>query len=298
MQDLDIIESVLQILNAPPDQDSAVRESNRGRHTTDVPQSPALVQGRPVADWVKEVEIGGLTVSGASKVLDDAGPQIMPQLSRLLREDESPEIQAKAAWAISLIGYHNPSAPEVHNTVPVLTTAAENKNSEVRIYSVQALGAIGRAASNAIPVLIQLTRDQSDGVRISAVDALGRIGATSPESVAALTAAASDASSDVRITARKALEIVRSGKASTLMTPDEARSLAERLANEKAQALYNCQPFRNGPPARFVRDHWTWRCLQGRGQSDMEATVEFAADGAEPRVTVLWLESRPSQRVP
>jgi HEAT repeat protein len=122
--------------------------------------------------------------------------------------------------------------------------------------------AIGRAASNAVPVLIQLTRDESVGVRISAVDALGRIGVTSPESIEALTAAASDASSDVRITARKALAIIRGGKASTLMTPDKARSLAEHLANEKAQALDKCQPFRNGPPAQFVQGHWTWHRLQ------------------------------------
>ena len=226
-------------------------------------------------------------------MLQNAGPSIMPQLGRLLVEDKSPEIQAKAAWVMSVIGYHNPDAPEVHSAIPVLTTAAQNKSSEVRIYSVQALAAIGRAASNAVPVLIRATRDENDGVRLSAVDALGRIGATSPESIEALTAAVSDASSDVRINARKALIIVQGGKASPLMTSNEAGSLAEHLANEKAQALYNCQPFRNGPPARFVRDHWTWHHLQARGLGDIEATVEFAADGAEPKVSVVWLESVP-----
>ena len=255
-----------------------------------------LIQGRPIADWVKEAEISvrpGKEGERALRVLENAGPQIMPQLSRLLREDESPEIQAKAAWVMSVIGYRNPDAPEVHTAVPVVTTAAQNKNTEVRIYSVQALGAIGRAASNAIPVLIRLTKDENDGVRMSAVEALGRIGATSPESIEALTAAASDSSSDVRITARKALIIAQGGKASSLMTSDEAGSLAEHLANEKAQALYNRQPFRNGPPARFVRDHWTWHHLQGQGLRDIEATVEFAADGAEPKVTVVRLESVP-----
>ena len=254
------------------------------------------VQGRSVADWVKEAEISirpGKEGEHALGVLQNAGPQIMPQLSRLLREDESPEIQAKAAWIMSVIGYRNPDAPEVHAAVPVLITAAQNKNTEVRIYSVQALGAIGRAASNAVPVLIWLTRDENSSVRMSAVEALGRIGATSPESIEALTAAASDSSSDVRITARKALIIAQGGKASSLMTSDEAGSLAEHLANEKAQALYNRQPFRNGPPARFVRDHWTWHHLQGQGLGDIEATVEFAADGAEPKVTVVRLESVP-----
>jgi hypothetical protein len=211
----------------------------------------------------------------------------------LLREDESPEIQAKAAWIMSVIGYRNPDAPEVHAAFPVLTTAAQNKNTEVRIYSVQALGAIGRASSNAAPVLIRLARDENSSVRMSAVEALGRIGASSPESVAALTAAVSDASSDVRITARKALIMAQGGKASSLMTSNEAGALAEHLANEKAQALYNCQPFRNGPSARFVRDHWTWHHLQAQGLGDIEATVEFAADGAEPKVAVVRLESVP-----
>jgi beta-lactamase regulating signal transducer with metallopeptidase domain len=297
MQDLDTIEVVIQMLNAPPDQDSGIPKTNQARQTTNAPESPALVRGRPVAAWVKEVEIGGFTESAASKALEDAGSRIMPQLGRLLLEDTSPAIQAKAAWTMSVIGYRNPDAAEVHSAVPVLTAAAQSKNSEVRIYSVQALGAIGPAASNAAPVLIQLTKDENNGVRISAVDALGRIGAASPELVAALTAATSDASSDVRITARRALAILRGGQAS-ILTRDEARVLAERLANEKAQALYNCQPFRNGPQAQFVRDHWTWHRLQAQGEGDIEATVEFAADGAEPKVTVVRLESVPSMRIP
>jgi HEAT repeat protein len=253
-----------------------------------------LIQGRSVADWVKETEISirpGKEGERALGVLQNAGPQIMPQLSRLLREDESPEIQAKAAWVMSVIGYHNPDAPEVHSAVPVLITAAQSRNSEVRIYSLQAIAAIGRAASNAVPVLIQWTKDENGSVRMCAVDGLGRIGATSPESVAAVTAALSDTSSDVRITAKKALEVIRGGKGSAL-TRDAARSLAELLANEKAQALYNRQPFRDGPPAQFVRGHWTWHDLRGQGSSDFEATVEFDVNGANPDVSVRWLNSQ------
>src|ERR1035437_2678403 len=77
------------------------------------------------------------------------------------------------------------------------------------------------------------------------------------------------------------------------LTADQAGSLAQQLANEKAQVLYNCQPFHGGPPARFVGGHWAWHHLQARGQGDMESTVEFKANGAEPRVTVVLLESRP-----
>jgi hypothetical protein len=167
------------------------------------------VQGRPVAAWVSEFQIGGVPgqTNPANQVLDSAGPRILPQLARLLR-DASFDQQAKAAAAIGEICYHNPGAPEAAAVVPTLTASAKSKNSEVRIYSIQALGAIGKAASSATPDLIQLTRDPNDSVRMCAVETLGRIGADLPESVAALSAATSDTSSDVRFTATNALELV------------------------------------------------------------------------------------------
>jgi hypothetical protein len=64
------------------------------------------------------------------------------------------------------------------------------------------------------------------------------------------------------------------------------------LANEKANALFHCQPFRNGPPAQFVRGHWTWHDLRGQGIGDIEATVELAVDGANLDVTVTRLVDR------
>jgi hypothetical protein len=77
------------------------------------------------------------------------------------------------------------------------------------------------------------------------------------------------------------------------LTADQAGSLAQQLANEKAQTLYNCQPFRKGPPAQFVQGHWSWHHIQAQGHGDIEGTVEFAADGAEPKVRVVWLDSLP-----
>ena len=179
--------------------------------TSGCSQKQAVIQGRPVAAWVAEVEIGGFpdAKNPALNVLNSAGPSIMPQLTLLLR-DPSAALQAKAAYAINGICYQHPEAPEVHAAVPSLKAAAKSKNSELRIYSVQALGAIGKAASSAIPDLTLLTKDANASVRMCAVESLGRIGATSPESVAALTAAMSDSSSDVRITATNALEKVQS----------------------------------------------------------------------------------------
>ena len=84
----------------------------------------------------------------------------------------------------------------------------------------------------------------------------------------------------------------------TTLTADQAGALALKLANEKAQALFHCQPFHNGPPARFVQGHWTWHQLQAAGQADIEATVEFEANGAEPKVKVVPLESRSTPKLP
>ena len=77
------------------------------------------------------------------------------------------------------------------------------------------------------------------------------------------------------------------------LTPDEAGLLAQQLANEQAQAIYNFQPFHDGPPARFVHGHWTWYDLKAQGPGDAEATVEFQADGTKSKVRVIWLDSRP-----
>jgi len=85
---------------------------------------------------------------------------------------------------------------------------------------------------------------------------------------------------------------------STTLTADQAGALAQRLANEKAQALFNCQPFRNSAPAQFVQGRWTWHQLQAAGQADVEATVEFEANGAEPKVKVVPLDSRSSLKLP
>jgi hypothetical protein len=82
----------------------------------------------------------------------------------------------------------------------------------------------------------------------------------------------------------------------TTLTAEQAGDLAQRLANEKAQTLFSYQPFRNGPPAQFVQGHWVWHQLQGHGQGDLEASVEFAANGTAPKVKVVRLVSRNSPR--
>jgi hypothetical protein len=79
---------------------------------------------------------------------------------------------------------------------------------------------------------------------------------------------------------------------------EQATALARKLTNEQARAQYNynCQPFRDGPSARFVQGQWIWRDLKAQGQADVEGSVSFAADGANPSVRVILLDNRPSLR--
>ncbi len=70
------------------------------------------------------------------------------------------------------------------------------------------------------------------------------------------------------------------------LTPAEAGELAQKLANQKAQGLYNCQPFRQMVPAQWVQGHWVWRDREGYGNGDVEASVRLASDGTSPEVNV------------
>ena len=71
----------------------------------------------------------------------------------------------------------------------------------------------------------------------------------------------------------------------------EAQALAQKLANESARALYDCEPFRNGPSPQLVQGRWVWHDSKGYGTGDIEATVKFGPDGANPEVNVIQLSN-------
>jgi hypothetical protein len=79
---------------------------------------------------------------------------------------------------------------------------------------------------------------------------------------------------------------------SASLTAEQAKTLAIRLANDKALTLYNRQPFRDGQPARFVAGQWVWDDLRGFGHGDIQATVKLAADGSTISVDLKLLDSR------
>jgi len=71
---------------------------------------------------------------------------------------------------------------------------------------------------------------------------------------------------------------------SVSLTAEQAKTVAMRLASDKASTVYRCLPFRDGEPARFVAGHWVWIGYQGYGRGDIQATVELAADGSTNKV--------------
>jgi hypothetical protein len=82
-----------------------------------------------------------------------------------------------------------------------------------------------------------------------------------------------------------------SSQQSASLTPDQASTLAIRLANDRAATVYQCQPFRDGQPAHLVAGHWVWAGQQGFGRGDLQATVELAADGSTNNVDLLLFDS-------
>ena len=74
-----------------------------------------------------------------------------------------------------------------------------------------------------------------------------------------------------------------SSRPSASLTPEQAKALALRLANDKASAIYPRQPFHDGEPATFESGRWIWREL---APGDIEATVKLAADGSTNSVAI------------
>ena len=79
---------------------------------------------------------------------------------------------------------------------------------------------------------------------------------------------------------------------SASLTAEQARTVALRLANDKAISLYHCRPFIDGQPAQFVEGHWRWVERQGYGHVDFQATVALAADGSTNNVDLQLFDSQ------
>jgi|SRR5450432_405004 hypothetical protein len=83
-----------------------------------------------------------------------------------------------------------------------------------------------------------------------------------------------------------------SPRQSASLTADQAKTLAMRLANDKAATLYHSQPFIISQPAQLVAGHWLWVARQGFGRGDIQAIVEVAMDGSTNHVDLQIFDSQ------
>jgi outer membrane murein-binding lipoprotein Lpp len=78
---------------------------------------------------------------------------------------------------------------------------------------------------------------------------------------------------------------------STSLTSLQATTLAMKLANDKAAAAYNRQPFKKQEPILFVDGRWVWIGREGDSKG-LQATVDLALDGSTNNVQLQLLSSR------
>lgn len=199
------------------------------------------------------------------EALVSGGPAALTNLANLLLQDLSPIKQARAAGAIGVIAYRNPGAPELVEAIPALELGAESKTLQVRVFALQGLGAVGKAASNAIPLLIRSTKDEDKSVRMCAVEALGRIGIATPQTVDALENGLTDPSGDVGITAVQALYKIGQPASNSIpvlvrLTKDEsvgvrcaAVETLGRVGSKSPEALVALESALRDPSEDFVR---------------------------------------------
>jgi len=84
----------------------------------------------------------------------------------------------------------------------------------------------------------------------------------------------------------------QSSRQGASLTPEQAKLLATGLANDKADALYHCQPFHDSSLPKYEAGHWIWTDRHGVGTGDVEARVELAADGSTNSVEIRLMDSK------
>jgi HEAT repeat protein len=200
-------------------------------------QSPPLpkIEGRPLTSWLAEVGFDNtFQRRPANDVLYAAGPAIIPALVKMLQQNTPPlerlpsqwlpqfllvrrdtrmKNQVAAAYMIGAIAYRNRNCLEAATAVPALIKGLSHADNSVRMFSIEALAAIGSHASNAIPALVPFVTtgstnsatNWSSSLRLCAVESLGHIGVRSPETLRAVQASLTDANYEVRWIGTQAL---------------------------------------------------------------------------------------------
>lgn len=111
-------------------------------------------------------------------------------ITKALREDASasvkalatqlknPELQMRKNAALmldDLAGLLGNPKMDIKPALPALINALDDKDFEVRVWSMSAIGSLGTAAKEALPALKQAMKDKDAGIRFNAKSALAQI---------------------------------------------------------------------------------------------------------------------------
>ncbi len=158
--------------------------------------------------------------ASAAMALGYQGKAAAPVLLEAL-DDSSREVRTRAAYALEMTGWVIPAddtrtrvmyhlvrgdLPELVRmkkaAFPVLVTFLRDRNYQIRLDAVRALGQV--RSRKAVPVLVRMLADPESGIRSAVVEAVGEIGA--PEAAPYLARTLTDSSLNVRIETAWALE--------------------------------------------------------------------------------------------
>jgi hypothetical protein len=78
---------------------------------------------------------------------------------------------------------------------------------------------------------------------------------------------------------------------------EQARALAQQLANEKARAAYGVEPFRDGPDPTWV-GRWVWGDVRNIEKGQIQALVSFGANGSNRVASVSPFRNQEKERGP
>jgi hypothetical protein len=93
------------------------------------------------------------------------------------------------------------------------------------------------------------------------------------------------------VASAQTINIITNSNKPTILTQDQAETLALRLANDRAMELYKWNQmflYENSPQANQVAGHWVWTDWRGSGHGVFNATVELAFDGSTNSVKITY----------
>ena len=133
------------------------------------------------------------SLAGPAGAEEGRGGSPSPRAAELLAALESGDLYQRQVAFVRLEALREPA------TVPVVERYLEDRDPDVRAYSVRALGAI--QGPTAIPRLLEITRDRQPRVRRAALLALEPLEPADPAILPAFLRALRDRKNDVRMTA-------------------------------------------------------------------------------------------------